>query len=119
MSDSKRGEMSAGDSTAVVWIAQTMVEEQIAEAALREAGIPCIVEEFSAAPYDGIWVPQRGWGKILVSENDVERSREIIELALEPITSRGEDAGQEEESPDGSDKKFGEADRGGGSVSGS
>ncbi len=72
------------DDTAVVWIARTMVEAQIAEAALREAGIPCILQDFSLNPYDGVWVMQKGWGRILVRERDIDRSRGIIERALEP-----------------------------------
>ena len=49
-----------------VLLARTMVEAQIAEAALQEAGIACVVENFTSDPYDGMWVLQRGYGRILV-----------------------------------------------------
>jgi len=82
------------DDMAVVWVAQTMVEAQIAEAALDEAGIPCVREDFSLNPYDGVWVIQKGWGRILVRRADLARGREIIEQALEARPLRDEE-GQE------------------------
>ena len=65
-----------------VLLARTMVEAQIAEAALQEAGIACVVENFTSDPYDGMWVLQRGYGRILVQPEDAERARGIIEEAL-------------------------------------
>ena len=94
MSEGEREEMLDGETT-VAWIARDMVEAQIAEAALQDAGISCIVEDFSVNPYDGVWVPQRGWGRILVQEQDVERAKEIIEGALESRPLGDEDANTE------------------------
>ncbi len=58
-----------------VLLARTMVEAQIAEAALQDAGIACVVENFTSDPYDGLWVLQRGYGRILVQPADAERAR--------------------------------------------
>jgi len=91
MSESRR-EDELGGSTIVAWIPKTMVEAQIAEGALREAAIPCIVEDFSVNPFDGVWVPQRGWGRILVREQDLERSREVLEQALKSAPLGNEDS---------------------------
>ena len=65
-----------------VLVARTIVEAQIAEAALQEAGIACVVEDFTSGPYDGLWVLQRGYGRVLVQPADAELARPIIAEAL-------------------------------------
>ena len=85
-----------------VLLARTMVEAQIAEAALKEAGIPCIIENFTNDPYDGMWVLQRGYGRILTPREDAERARGIIAEALasaplqEDEAAPGDEAASEE-----------------------
>ena len=74
---------SPSDDYTVVWTAATMVEAQLALAALNEAEIPAISEDFDVNPYDGVWVPQQGWAKIRVSTQDAERAQEIIKQTLE------------------------------------
>jgi len=65
-----------------VLLARTVVEAQIAEAALQEAHIPCLVQNFTADPYDGMWVLQRGYARVLVHPEDAERARAVIAEAL-------------------------------------
>lgn len=96
--------MPADDST-LVWIADTMVEAQIAEAALREAGIPCILENYAVNPYDGIWVPQKGWARIFVAQADLERARETIQEALASNPLGDDEKGEQ----DGGKIELGEA----------
>ena len=50
----------------------------ISDALLRE-GIRCIVRSYEDTAYDGIFVLQKGWGAILVPEEDEERASQIIE----------------------------------------
>jgi hypothetical protein len=88
-----------------VLMARTMVEAQIAEAALEEARIPCVVENFTNDPYDGMWVLQRGYGRILVHPQDAERARRIVAeaLAAAPLPE-GEAAPAADEPPEESDE---------------
>ena len=86
--------MICRDESTVVWTAGTMVEAQIAEGALREAGIPCLVEHFAQGPYDGIWVAQRGWARIRVREADGDDARRIIQGALAPAAQNEENGDQ-------------------------
>jgi hypothetical protein len=65
-----------------VLLARTVVEAQIAEAVLQEARIPCVVENFTSDPYDGMWVLQRGYGRVLAPHEEAERARAIIAEAL-------------------------------------
>ena len=81
--------------------ARTMIEARIAEAALQDAGIACVVENFTSGPYDGLWVLQRGYGRILVQPEDAERARGIIAeaLAAAPLPEDGA-APADDEAPD-------------------
>ncbi len=46
--------------------------------ALRQEGIPVLLRSFEETPYSGLFVPQRGWGRIMVPEEMAGRAREII-----------------------------------------
>lgn len=46
--------------------------------ALRREGIPVIVRQFTETPYSGIFVPQKGWGRIMVPKEMADLAREII-----------------------------------------
>ena len=84
-----------------VLLARTMVEAQIAEAALQEAGITCLVENFTSDPYDGMWVLQRGYGRILVRPEDAERARGIIAGALATVPLPEEEAASDDDEASG------------------
>ena len=88
-----------------VLLARTMVEAQIAEAVLQEAGIPCVVENFTSDPYDGMWVLQRGYGRILAPREDAERARGIIAEALASAPLQEDEAAPgDEEAPEEADE---------------
>jgi len=93
MNAHERPEGAGPSETAVAWTPCNVVEAQIAEAALREAGIPCAVEDFAKDPYDGLWHLQKGFGRIRVSQADLERARHVIRDAL---SLRFEDGAVEE-----------------------
>jgi hypothetical protein len=88
-----------------VLLARTMVEAQIAEAALQEAGVRCIVENFTSDPYDGMWVLQRGYGRILVQQEDADRARGIIAEALASVPLPEDEAeSADDQSPEAADE---------------
>jgi hypothetical protein len=84
-----------------VLLARTMVEAQIAEAALQEAGVQCVVENFTSDPYDGMWVLQRGYGRILVNPEDAERARGIIAEALAAVPLPEEESAADDDDASG------------------
>jgi hypothetical protein len=57
-------------------------EDQFAAEVFRDAfeqeGIPVIVRSFSETSFDGIFIPQKGWGLLLVPKEFCERARQII-----------------------------------------
>lgn len=86
----------AGEFT-VAWTFVSAVEAQVGIGALKEAGIPCLHEDFLKNPYDGVMATQFGWGRILVREQDLARAKEIIQEALQPCPlEEGEDVPEAE-----------------------
>jgi hypothetical protein len=46
--------------------------------ALQEAGIPYMINSFLDTAYDGLYVPQKGWGRVMVPEEFCEKAERII-----------------------------------------
>jgi len=71
--------------------------------ALEQEGIPVRLRTYEETPYDGLFVPQRGWAALFVPEEDEDGARELIQRILasapqEPASSPGAN----EDDPDAS-----------------
>jgi hypothetical protein len=53
--------------------------------ALEQEGIPTLLRTFEETPYDGLFVSQRGWGKIMVPEALTSQARQVIEPLLKTV----------------------------------
>jgi hypothetical protein len=53
-------------------------EADVIANALRQEGIPVLVRSFEETPYTGLFVPQKGWGRIMVPKEMADPAREII-----------------------------------------
>jgi hypothetical protein len=63
--------------------------------ALREAGIPFLIKSFLDTAYDGLYIPQKGWGVVMVSEkNRVEAERLIGEVKKTFVKEEEDETGQ-------------------------
>ena len=69
--------------------------------ALHRDGVPAILRSFEETAYDGLFVPQRGWGQILVPEECVSEAHDVMMPLIEELQSDG----FEEDSSEG--KPFG------------
>ena len=59
--------------------------------ALREAGIPFLIKSFLDTAYDGLYIPQKGWGVVLVSEKDREEAERLIAEVKKTFVKEEED----------------------------
>jgi hypothetical protein len=50
--------------------------------ALEQEGIPVRLRTYEETPYDGLFVPQRGWGALFVPAEDEDGARELIHRVL-------------------------------------
>jgi hypothetical protein len=63
--------------------------------ALREAGIPFLIKSFLDTAYDGLYIPQKGWGVVMVSEqNKGEAEKLISEVKKTFIKEEDDETGQ-------------------------
>jgi hypothetical protein len=73
----------AGEGTCVVHVPESRFEADILCDALQREGIVAACRRHEETAYDGIFVPQRGWGAILVPLLQRERAEEIVREVLE------------------------------------
>jgi hypothetical protein len=55
--------------------------------ALQKEGVEAILQSFLDTAYDGLFVPQRGWGRILVPKDELARARETVQPLLDDLRS--------------------------------
>jgi hypothetical protein len=64
------------------WVKAGIVESRFegdrVSQALDEAGIPFLMKSFLDTAYDGLYIPQKGWGAIMVPENFEEEAGKVI-----------------------------------------
>ena len=65
-----------------MWIKAGVVENRFEgdriSQSLQEAEIPFMIKSFLDTAYDGLYVPQKGWGIVLVPEGFVDEAESII-----------------------------------------
>jgi hypothetical protein len=62
--------------------------------ALQEAGISFLIKSFLDTAYDGLYLPQKGWGVVMVSEkNKEEAGRLISEVKKTFVKEEGDETG--------------------------
>ncbi len=64
------------------WVKAGIVENRFegdrVSQALNEAGIPFLLKSFLDTAYDGLYIPQKGWGAVMVPENFEDEAERII-----------------------------------------
>ena len=73
-----------------VAIVDNQFEADVIKDALEKEDIPVLMRSFRDTSFDGIYIPQKGWGSVHVPEEFREKAQEVIEAVDK----------QKEESPD-------------------
>ncbi len=64
------------------WVNAGVVENRFegdrVSQALKEAGIPYMIKSFLDTAYNGLYLPQKGWGRIMVPEEFNSEAERII-----------------------------------------
>ena len=58
---------------------------------LQEAGIPFLVKSFLDTAYDGLYIPQKGWGVVMVSEKHKEEAERLVSEVKKTFAKEEED----------------------------
>jgi hypothetical protein len=62
---------------------------------LQEAGIPFLIKSFLDTAYDGLYIPQKGWGIVMVSKKDQkEAARLVLEVKRTFVKEEDNETGQ-------------------------
>ena len=76
-----------------MWIKAGVVENRFEgdriSQSLREAEIPFMIKSFLDTAYDGLYVPQKGWGMVLVPEALVDEAESIISEVKKSFEEEG------------------------------
>ena len=59
--------------------------------ALQEAGIPFFIKSFLDTAYNGLYLPQKGWGVVMVPEKHQEEAERLISEIKKTFTKEEED----------------------------
>jgi ketol-acid reductoisomerase len=77
------------------WVKAGIVENRFegdrVSQALNEAGITFLMKSFLDTAYDGLYIPQKGWGAVMVPENFKEEAEKIIFEVKGSFTKEEED----------------------------
>jgi len=58
--------------------------------ALEKDDIPVLVRSFADTSFDGIFIPQKGWGMILVPKEFLDRARRIVTSLEQSLPEQSE-----------------------------
>jgi hypothetical protein len=61
-----------------ITVAENRFEADLISQTLQEEGIPCMIRSYHDTAYDGIFIPQKGWGGVMVPEELAEKALAII-----------------------------------------
>jgi hypothetical protein len=79
--------------------------------ALGEAGIPFVIKSFLDTAYDGLFIPQKGWGAVLVPGDYLEQAEALIlevkATFKEEVADEGDQRGRDPEVCDSERGGFG------------
>jgi hypothetical protein len=83
--------MEAMDQWVKVGTVENRFEGDRISQALHEAGIPFFVKSFLDTAYDGLYIPQKGWGIVMVSKKDKEEAERLISEVKKTFVKEEED----------------------------
>jgi hypothetical protein len=72
-------------------VVETRFEGDRVSQALNEAGIPYLIKSFHDTAYDGLYIFQKGWGAVLVPEEFLEQTEQLIRDTKESFKEEGRD----------------------------
>jgi len=65
------------------------IEAQVLADVLEREAIHFVIESYRELAFDGLFLPQRGWGCVLTREQDAARAARVISEALAAIVDPG------------------------------
>jgi hypothetical protein len=77
------------------WVKAGVVENRFEgdriSQALKEAEIPFMIKSFHDTAYDGLYIPQKGWGVVMVPETLREEAEKLLIEVKKTFQEEGKD----------------------------
>jgi hypothetical protein len=77
------------------WVKAGIVENRFegdrVSQSLKEAEIPFLIKSFLDTAYNGLYVPQKGWGAVMVPEMFREQAESVIAAVKKGFQEEGND----------------------------
>ncbi len=77
------------------WVKAGVVENRFegdrVSQALREAEIPFMIKSFLDTAYDGLYIPQKGWGIVMVPKELHEEAERLVKEVQESFRKEAKD----------------------------
>ncbi len=83
-------EQEAAEEFVPVQTAADRFAADVVRDALEKEGIPVLVRSFADTSFDGIFIPQKGWGMILVPKEFCDRARHIVTSLEQSLPAQSE-----------------------------
>lgn len=75
---------------AEVCILEGRFEAPVLEGALEAQGIRVLIRPYQDSAYDGLFIPQQGWGSLSVPTRQLEQAREIVQATRDDVRARAQ-----------------------------
>ena len=95
----RKGETMKGENFKKVTVAENRFEADLISQTLQQEGIPCMIRSYHDTAYDGIFIPQKGWGAIMVPAELEEKAGAVIAELRQGLKDKGQKGESEESSP--------------------
>ena len=69
-------------------VAENKFEADLISQTLQEEGITCMIRPYHDTAYDGIFIPQKGWGAVMVPEALEDKACAIIDEIREELKKK-------------------------------
>ena len=69
-------------------VAENKFEADFISQTLQEEGITCMIRPYHDTAYDGIFIPQKGWGAVMVPEALEGKASAIIDEIREEVEKK-------------------------------
>ena len=77
--EAEEAELRKLDKLTRVAVLENRFEADLVSNALEKEDITFIIKEFGETAYDGLFIPQKGWGALLVYDDEAERAKKIVD----------------------------------------
>ena len=81
------------DKLVRVVVLSSRFEADLVEDALKREGVPHLIQGYEETAYNGIFIPQKGWGALLVPEGMKKTALAVIEPLLKSLARSDIDNG--------------------------